>query len=863
MDKENLLKIKNDIKNQFKQQDNLDFSEFINLKSYDIIKSSGLFDVKFYFSKYPDVKLSNIDPIEHYLKLGVYESCNPNSNFDTQEYLNKYEDVKNSNLNPFVHYILYGIHENRVCSNPLAYLENKYFVSIIMPTFNRRNVISLAINSVFNQSFKNFELIIIDDGSDDGTDEFLQQKYGEYINSNKLKYFKLNHNGVCATRNFGLHEAKGNMFAYLDSDNQWNFKYLETMLKELDSNEDYNCAYCGVNVDNRFSNHKYVLSREFNRKKLVKGNFIDLNSFIHDRILYDIKGGFDENLTRLVDWDLIIRYTENNPPLYIKKNLVNYFIDEKYNNISLVEPLDDNTEKIHKKYWRELYSDEYEAIVDIFDYGFYLDTYDDVLKSGINPIYHFLSKGHEENRNPNSQFVTSFYKNKYPDVVKNNLNPLVHYAKWGVLEGREINYFNHVEKIINNNSFYLSNYDFDEEPLVSIIILNKNGLSYLKKLFNNFSDKTNYSNYEIIVVDNNSSDGSIEFLKNLNLPIRIIENKTNVSFSKGNNDAVKIANGDYILLLNNDLVPTHGWLNEMMGTIIFGDNVGVVGAKLIYPYLYGGNNTNSFSIQHFGDIFEENIGEYVYKPYNNKKYQSHIFDCSMLNNTKCVSVTGACLLTKKSIYNELEGFDENYWYGYEDVDFNLKVHSKGYDVILASSALLFHYESATRNNSTCSDNYEIFYNKWKDYLFRNLLIDKLEKQYFFTNKTLTFSLILNHTALQIPYFKKHVSNLIDNLNGQKYSCEVELNISNYDFDDQVDVLISFTGDYDINKINARKNIIKILVLDTINNVNFNGWDIIISNKHIADVADDCLKYYIKDFSKLNETIISSLYDLIK
>lgn len=102
----------------------------------------------------------------------------------------------------------------------------------------------------------------------------------------------------------------------------------------------------------------------------------------------------------------------------------------------------------------------------------------------------------------------------------------------------------------------------------------------------------------------------MEYLKSLDLNIKIIENEENVSFAKGNNDAIKNANGEYVLLLNNDIEPTYGWLNELMGTIIYNDNVASVGAKLIYPFFYDLQYINrSFSIQHAGDILRESIDD--------------------------------------------------------------------------------------------------------------------------------------------------------------------------------------------------------------------------------------------------------------
>lgn len=872
MDVQKLLKIKNNLKDEFNNQNKIhSFSEYINLKSYNIIKESGLFDEDYYFSKYPDIKLAGFDPIKHYVTFGVQENCNPNNDFVTSEYLDAYPDVKNNLINPFVHYILYGIFENRFTGNniPLRELEKKYYVSIIMPTFNRKNIISDSISSIINQSFKHFELIVVDDGSDDGTEQFIKEKFSKYFKINKIKYFKLNHKGVSAARNFGLKHSEGNLIAYLDSDNQWDSEFLAIMVKNLDSS---NCssAYCGIDVNNRVNKKQYVLNQDYNRKKLLNENFIDLNSFIHEKKLYDLKGGFDEDLTRLVDWDLIIRYTERNPPLHVKDVLVNYIIDSKFDNITTTQPLDNNMQKIHRKYWTELYSEEYDAIRDLFDSNYYLNEYDDVLKSGLNPIYHFLEIGHKEGRNPNKDFVTSFYKNRYPDVVRNKLNPLVHYAKWGELENREINYFSKKEFILNNNLIYLSNYKFDEEPLVSIVILNRNGLNHLKILFEDFAEKTNYSNFEIIVVDNNSSDNSVDFLKSLyNLNIKIIENNENVSFSKGNNDAVEIAKGDYILLMNNDIEPTYGWLNELMGTIIYNKNVGAVGAKLLYPYIKESNQQKySFTIQHAGDIFRENINNgCLYEAHNQNKYLEDVFESSISVNRKCLLVTGAVLLTKKEIYEELGGLDESYWYGYEDIDFNLRLYERGYDVIFASAALLFHHESATPKKSKYLNNHTVLCKKWGKFLFKKLLRDKIQKNYFFTDKKLNFLFILNHNFLEDDFSRNLVNKLTKSFNKNDYKTSVKLDMTDLQIDAKVDILISFTLNYDINNIVARKNILKVLILhdDGVSfDRDFSKWDLIITDKiklidkFRVNYENKLNVYYLKELSDLDSVFISIL-----
>ena len=341
-----LLKIKKEIEKKYITEEKLTFLEFVNSNSYNIIKSSKLFDEYFYLNSYPDVKFNDWEPIKHYLYLGFEEYCNPNKEFSTEEYIKKILNPEKVIINPLVHYILYGFYN----TPHYKQLEVKYKVSVIMPTFNRKNIISSAIDSVINQTFKNFELIIIDDGSTDGTESYIHEKYEKYIKIGKIKFVKSKHEGVSAARNIGLKKSTGNVIAYLDSDNIWNLRFLSIMIEELDKQKNHHCAYCGVKIYNRIENSIRILNQKFNRTQLLNKNFIDINSFIHEKKLYLEKGGFDEKLTRLVDWDLIIRYTENNNPIQVNAILVDYIIDNKFNNITLKEPLNTNMNHIKQKY---------------------------------------------------------------------------------------------------------------------------------------------------------------------------------------------------------------------------------------------------------------------------------------------------------------------------------------------------------------------------------------------------------------------------------------------------------------------------------------------------------------------------------
>ena len=401
---------------------------------------------------------------------------------------------------------------------------------------------------------------------------------------------------------------------------------------------------------------------------------------------------------------------------------------------------------------------------------------------------------------------------EYPEIEKNNLNPLIHYID-NENSGFTIDkspFDLRREKIIDTNKSFLSNYEFDTEPLVSIIILNRNGLGHLQRLFKDFNEKTNYSNYEIIVVDNASCDESVEYLHSLDLPITVIENSENVSFSKGNNDAAKIANGEYLLLLNNDIEPTYGWLNELVGCMLNNNNVGSVGAKLIFPYYEDMKNQGkSYTIQHAGVKFGEERVPYIYCPYHENMYSTMIFSVDVNHQKEVISNTAACLLVSKNVYMELGGLDENYFYGYEDIDFAFKLYKNNYKSIFNPFALLFHHESATRvededeKNRLNYENIMYFYSKWGDYLFKEMLIDKINQNHFFTDKKIDVSIVSKNDEF--------ISKLAKDLNNKGFNVRLIPNLKNLAIGEDCDILISNNRDYDIESIVSRLNLIKVLI----------------------------------------------------
>lgn len=219
-------------------------------------------------------------------------------------------------------------------------------VSIIMATWNRGFIIKRAIDSVLKQDYRNWELIISDDGSNDNTEEIIK---GNYADEKRILYHKNEHRNVGYARNKGLQRATGELIAYLDSDNEWYENYLLLMVNTFNEYPDTNTLYCGIKIVDKIKNKEFIkLRKRYCRISLLWKNYIDLNIFMHRRILYEQLKGFNEDLTRLVDWELILRYTRQNKPLVLECILATYYYENNFNQISGNVDLYKNWKKVKK-----------------------------------------------------------------------------------------------------------------------------------------------------------------------------------------------------------------------------------------------------------------------------------------------------------------------------------------------------------------------------------------------------------------------------------------------------------------------------------------------------------------------------------
>jgi glycosyltransferase involved in cell wall biosynthesis len=218
-------------------------------------------------------------------------------------------------------------------------------VSVVMPTWNREAVIGAAIRSVQAQTFADWELLVIDDGSADGTRQVMEA----FAADHRIRYAAQGHAGQCAARNHALRLAKGVMVAYLDSDNVWYPEFLSAAVAAFSTMPDVDCAY-GAMIRDPMPDRSRILFERFDRRRLLGGNFIGMSTFVHRRSLVDRFGGFDETLQGFEDWDLVLRYTAHAPAYRLPVRAVRYRVmDER--RVTVVQDLE-KARAIIKSKWR-------------------------------------------------------------------------------------------------------------------------------------------------------------------------------------------------------------------------------------------------------------------------------------------------------------------------------------------------------------------------------------------------------------------------------------------------------------------------------------------------------------------------------
>ncbi len=298
-------------------------------------------------------------------------------------------------------------------------------------------------------------------------------------------------------------------------------------------------------------------------------------------------------------------------------------------------------------------------------------------------------------------------------------------------EEKEIRY----NEIIDNNQKLMNLHLFDDDsPLVSIII-NLHDSCDLDDLFSNFKENLAYPQVEVLVVDKEHNPQRTDFFLNLKkkFSVEVIENSDDLPYSKIHNITINRANGKYLLFLDCNLVPSYGWLNSLMQTALENENIGCVGAKVVYGDWDNLNHpTNLYKIDCIGTEFiETSSGTYETSSMGEGLEP---FDEICSKNSFRAAFSKRALLISKKRFLEVGGFDETYNHQLEDTDLCLKLMKNGYKNIYSPNSLLFSLSCKNQTSKNGKSDLKLFNTRWNQFLVERVPIDKLESSNIFTLK---------------------------------------------------------------------------------------------------------------------------------
>lgn len=236
---------------------------------------------------------------------------------------------------------------------------------------------------------------------------------------------------------------------------------------------------------------------------------------------------------------------------------------------------------------------------------------------------------------------------------------------------------------------------------LSIIIVNYNTRDYLKKCIESVYETISGPGFEIIVVDNNSEDGSCEMIKSDFPNVHLIENSANIGFARGNNRGIAVARGTYILLLNSDTRVLEDALEKMVSYLESHPETAVVSPRLVYPDFSDQGVARRFPTPANAIFGRKSVFTRLFP--NNRYSKKYLVSLSYdLNDPFEVDwVSGACIMARKKVVEEAGLLDEKFFMYWEDADLCFRIKKNGWRVFCVPEAVVIHYEGkSTKEKSS-------------------------------------------------------------------------------------------------------------------------------------------------------------------
>lgn len=515
-----------------------------------------------------------------------------------------------------------------------ARFQKDYVFSIVVPAYQTPELfLRQMIQSVQDQTYKNWELCIANASPEDARMAAVLQEYMNHDARIKVKNLEKNA-GIAENSNEALAMATGDFVGLLDHDDLLAPNALYEMASALQRDGDIEALYTDedkvrADLSEHFQPH---LKPDYNLDLLRSNNYI-CHFFVVKRTLIDQVGGFRPEYNGAQDYDFIFRCTDAAKKVY--------------------------------------------HIPEI--------------------LYHWRTHEASTADNPVSKMY-AFEAGKR--AIETHLR----------MRGQEGEV-----SLKKDLGFYRVTYPVRSTPLVSILIPNKDQKDSLELCIRSIREKTKYENYEIIIIENNSTSQEIfAYYENLKQDdkIRVVTWEREFNYSAINNFGVKHAKGDLLLFLNNDVeVLTDDWMEELVGNCLRPE-VGITGVKLFYP---------DGTIQHAGTVI--GIGGVAGHMFVNmpKERSGYLHKASLQMNYS--AVTAACMMMKRSVFEKIGGFEEELSVAFNDVDLCLRTNQAGYLVVYDPYVELYHYESKSRGTEDSKEKVQRFQKeiefmrtRWEDML---------------------------------------------------------------------------------------------------------------------------------------------------
>lgn len=572
----------------------------------------------------------------------------------------------------------------------------EFIASIVIPVFNKVELTQQCIQSILKHTpeFNDIQLIFVDNASTDGTKEFLARLAQNYKN---IQVITNSQNlGFAKACNQGITASYSNYIVLLNNDTIVTERWLSNLIKEAEISSDIGIVgsrllypnstliqHIGVKFVKIIDYHAYhyakLRDQKYTPEAFISKDYhcVTFACVLIKKEVFEQIGLLDEEyINSFEDVDFCIRAREAGYRIrYCAESLLYHFESKsprghKYDK--------QNFQLLNKKWGKilEKYIDNENNILEVFE----------------------IWAREELVKNPNNILA---------------MDQLLHLLTLLNIPSEKEIIKKELEKKIKQLNTTM--------PIISIIIPTHNRWEITFQCLKHIFQSMKTLNYEIIFVDNNSTDATISNLKKLESfsLVRTIYNKSERTYSEANNQGARIARGKYFVFLNNDVFLPENWSEVLIETFEKNPEIGIQGAKLLYP---------NGLVQHAGIAYR--------KLRNGLKLHYHIY-LSKPGTAPCVSksrevqaVTGAFLAIRRELFERIGGFDENYKFGHEDIDLCIAARKAGFKVWYNAEITATHLESMTKKikgldyfalkfndpNSIDFQNYVYFHRKWGDFI---------------------------------------------------------------------------------------------------------------------------------------------------